>query len=504
MLRNAHKQDRIRNCRFMSRVARSQTTARAIWATCLLLFTAACQGPAIYQNRSAGQLVADKRVTLGEDGYRHAALQGRGSPELMLMLAFSGGGKRSSAFSYGVLRGLREISVKTATGEHRLLDEVDGIGSVSGGTFTSAYYGLYRDRIFTDYERDFLKRDMESYIWGIYLLPWHWAWMFDPRYGTNDAMERIYDDLMFHGATYAELKKLGSPVIWIGATDISYGRVFTFNADNFDLLCSDLDSFPIARAVAASNGLPVLFTPITLENHAKDCGGWRPSWIDRNLRADEDTQNRRRLLTQAANEYLDSSRSPYIHLSDGGIADNLALRGLLNLILSFEDDPEFERAQNFAAIRRILVVVADGQAAQNTSLAREKIVTGIGQIINSVSGSQIDNYNFETLNVMRSKIAELVARVKSIRCAIGSTIDGRRCEDVEGHLLHLSLSEIADETQRTQLQNIATGLTIPDADVDALVAAGEAQIKQSPVVEKIVEAIRPLGDSPRVTSALTH
>ena len=68
----------------------------------------------------------------------------------------------------------------------------------------------------------------------------------------------------------------GRPFISINATDINYGSVFAFSQDQFDLICSDLSSFPIASAVAASNGFPVLFTPITLTSYSAQCGGREP------------------------------------------------------------------------------------------------------------------------------------------------------------------------------------------------------------------------------------
>src|SRR5690606_17467398 len=128
---------------------------------------------------------------------------------LLVFLAFSGGGKRSSAFAYGALKGLRDFEIELDGRKRRLLDEVDSISAVSGGSFPAAYYGLHRDRIFTDFEADFLKRDVEAYIWGIYLLPWNWEWWLNPFYGTNDEMAQIYDDLMFHGATYRDLIRNG-------------------------------------------------------------------------------------------------------------------------------------------------------------------------------------------------------------------------------------------------------------------------------------------------------
>lgn len=467
-----------------------QICMTAIASIAILLGASACGSLDVYKNPSLAETGEDPKSKLGKGGYRVYALpRAKSSPELFMSLSFSGGGKRSSAFSYGVLKGLRDMQVPTSTGTHRLLDEVDGISSVSGGSFTSAYYALHRDKIFTDYEKDFLKRDIESYIWGIYLLPWHWGWMFDPFYGTSDAMQQIYDDLMFGGATYADLKRKGPPILWIGATDISYGRVFTFNQDTFDLLCSDLDRLPLARAVAASNGFPVLFSPITLENHAPDCDGWQPEWIDRQVAAGGNDDQRRNLLVQSAKEYLNKSRTKYIHLSDGGIVDNLALRGMINQLMQFAGDPEFARAQNLSKMRRLLIISVDGQAAQDASLAQKRVVTGLGQILNNVTGGQIDNYNFETLEIMQGIVEEYVASIKKLRCSVAPTIDGLPCDDVEGHLVHLSLKTIKDPKVRAQLEKIPTGLTLSVEDVDALVKAGESAVKGSPEVTKVIKAL---------------
>ncbi|MFN8946288.1 MAG: hypothetical protein ACK5YG_01070, partial [Alphaproteobacteria bacterium] len=48
--------------------------------------------------------------------YRITTIPDDTSPELFVALAFSGGGKRSSAFGYGVLTGLREIMVDHGSG----------------------------------------------------------------------------------------------------------------------------------------------------------------------------------------------------------------------------------------------------------------------------------------------------------------------------------------------------------------------------------------------------
>ena len=85
--------------------------------------------------------------------------------ENLVVLAFSGGGTRAAAFSYGVLEFLKRTEVVGPKGNKvRLLDEVDVITGVSGGSFTALAYGLYGDKLFADYEQRFLKRNVQGDI----------------------------------------------------------------------------------------------------------------------------------------------------------------------------------------------------------------------------------------------------------------------------------------------------------------------------------------------------
>src|SRR5204863_8475098 len=93
----------------------------------------------------------------------------------------------------------------------------------------------------------------------------------------------------FHGARFKDLIARGRPLIGITATDLNYGTPFVFSQEFFDVLCSDLEAFPIARAVAASNGFPGLFSSITLTNRAADCGCRKPGWLRRVTESDVHT-----------------------------------------------------------------------------------------------------------------------------------------------------------------------------------------------------------------------
>ncbi|HSH47344.1 MAG TPA: patatin-like phospholipase family protein, partial [Halomonas sp.] len=105
-------------------------------------------------------------------GYRLETLpSGDNSGSLLVALSFSGGGTRAAALAYGTLERLARTDIVWEGQRKRLLDEVDIISSVSGGSYTAAYYALYRERLFEDFEGDFLKRNVQGEITRKLLAP---------------------------------------------------------------------------------------------------------------------------------------------------------------------------------------------------------------------------------------------------------------------------------------------------------------------------------------------
>ncbi|MFA0349908.1 patatin-like phospholipase family protein, partial [Vibrio sp. 10N.222.55.C6] len=80
----------------------------------------------------------------------------------------------AAALSYGVLQALRDTNIEIDGETVNLLDEVDMISSVSGGSFTAAYYGIYGDQIFEDYEETFLYHEVSKDLFSILLSPTYW------------------------------------------------------------------------------------------------------------------------------------------------------------------------------------------------------------------------------------------------------------------------------------------------------------------------------------------
>jgi len=112
-----------------------------------------------------------------QTGYRPYLLipkRANNDPRTLFVLSFSGGGTRAAAFSYGVLEELRRTEFFVGGQRRRLIDEVDIITGVSGGSFTALAYALYGERLFSEYEERFLKRDVQGALVSRSLNPFNW------------------------------------------------------------------------------------------------------------------------------------------------------------------------------------------------------------------------------------------------------------------------------------------------------------------------------------------
>lgn len=142
---------------------RGNTAARGrlLYSCLLLLVLSGCSSYGVIHNQPA--TATDK----GEPYSVSTWAQSKETADFVFILNFSGGGTRAAAMAYGVLEELRDTPVTIDGKKRRLLDEVTHISSVSGGSFASSYYGLYGDRIFDDFENDFLKKMFRELSQGV-------------------------------------------------------------------------------------------------------------------------------------------------------------------------------------------------------------------------------------------------------------------------------------------------------------------------------------------------
>ncbi|WP_231909646.1 patatin-like phospholipase family protein [Cupriavidus nantongensis] len=401
-----------------------------------------------------------------------------------IAMAFSGGGTRAAAFAFGALQGLDAMR---GPGGASLLDDVAFISSVSGGSLTAAYYGLHgKDSLATF--RSVLLKDGEARLRFSLLNPFNLARLFGGGLNNREDLRAWLDEDVFKGATYADMFRRGKPLVWINATNVYYRVAFPFSQLAFDALCSDLASFPVSEAVAASMAVPLFFAPIVLEKHTEACRAPLPD-LDH---AEAPGQSLLiGALAVAVRGHRDLSKGRYVKLVDGGVTDNYGLATIFQsrLLLGTAYGPMSEN--DAIKVRRLLFVVVDaGQGPRGDWNQSQVGPSGIEVANASIDAAMATNVRMSYdafVPMMRQWRNDLVA----YRCAmpfarqqaIAASRPGWRCDDVEFFVTRIAFDAL-DKARAASLNELPTRLRLPEKDVDRLIEAGRDAILGNPVIRE--------------------
>jgi NTE family protein len=440
-----------------------------------------------------------KSVAETRDGYRLETRQAKFKDrENLVVLAFSGGGTRAAAFSYGVLEFLKKTEVVGPKGNRvRLLDEVAVITGVSGGSFTALSYGLYGDRLFDDYEKRFLKRDVQGEIVARTFNPKNWGSLWSASWGRSELAADLYDEILFENATYADLNRGDGPLIVVSATDLSTGARFAYTQLTFDILCSNLDSVRLSRAAASSSAVPVVLSPVTMNNYGGSCDWTAPAWT----RMFTDTANPPRPAARAIrtlrnmHAFSDGKSRPFLHLVDGGVSDNVGMRGVLDTLEIMEALQEAGAPTLLDHVRRVIVFVVNSVSAPPIDWDRSESPPGAISIMLKSAGVPIDNFSFESIELLN----DMAQRWRTMRLIRGSAAmaankdaavtAATRAPDAQIYAIDVSFAALSDKDEVEYLNRQPTSFVLTDEAVDRLRAAAGKIIMDSPEFQRLLRDV---------------
>ncbi len=407
-------------------------------------------------------------------------------PHTLFVLSFSGGGTRAAAFSYGVLEELRRTEIVVDGRRRRLIDEVDLITGVSGGSFTALAYALYGDRLFAEYEDRFLKRDVEGTLASRALNPLNWHKYIGGTAGRSELAAEYYDEILFEGATFGDLLDKQAPVAIATGTDLSTGSRLAFFQNDFDLLCSDLNTVRLSRAAATSSAVPVVLSPVTFNNYGGTCGYQYPAWVA----SVENPEHRARPAGRALQRYREmasfqnSRERPYIHLVDGGVSDNIGVRGVLEALEELAASAAFRGQVGFGDIHRVVLLVVNSHSSPKTDWDRHEKPPGfVVQLLQS-TGVPIDRYSFETVETLKDR-AEIVKWRRELLIAEARLAGASKAQaeaqvpKVTLEVVDVSFDAIKNPSERAHMMNLPTSFVLPPDDVDRLRDAAGQVMRQS-------------------------
>lgn len=407
---------------------------------------------------------------------------------LIVALSFSGGGTRAAAFAQGVLEELAQNTIERDASRKPIVDHIEFVSGVSGGSIAAAYFGLYGKAGISTFRERFLLRNAEEDLRTSVVNPKNLVRIFAGGANDSTGFPVWLDRNLFNGATFGDLMKPGNPLVLINASDIYSRGPFVFGPLTFNSFCSDIRSYPLSQAVAASAAVPLVFTPIVIETFPAKCEQRMPDWVRKaivNRNAPENLEAFARSLQRYG-----SGQIPYIKLLDGGLTDNLGLHGFLITMLGAQQPYEPLTEEDAVKVSEmVLFVVNAGRGPSGDWIQTVQGPSG-GALLQAVTDTAIDSSvrgSFDTLqlamaqwqrNLVRYRCSLSNAEVRRLR---GST-DGWNCRNISVRVSEVSFADV-DPADREKLDAIATRFRLPQNEVDQLIAAGHTALRRNAVFQ---------------------
>lgn len=397
--------------------------------------------------------------------------QGEHNDDLNLTLSFSGGGTRAAALSYGVLQGLRDTQIPVDGQQVRMLDQVDHISSVSGGSFTAAYYGLHGDGIFDSFEEAFLLRDLEKYLFWSLFNPIEWF----REGGRTELAIEYYNETIFHNASFADMNRNG-PLIVINASGLGTGVRFSFIQEYFNLICSNIDTYPVARAVTASSAVPIAFLPVVLERYS-GCGADTPAWLDL---AKSDASNDPILheVVQGFENLKKQGDRRYLHLVDGGITDNLGLQAVLDMVALQGGVQKLMHKTGKNPPRYFVILSVNSSTKPESHMELTNEEPSVGDTISSMSDVQLHRYNTTTLEFMDQYMRQWAEQVSTPE------------HPVKTYFIRINFSHIKKPKMKLLFNQIPTSFALSKEVVNDLIKAGSDLLHENPEFQRLISDLK--------------
>jgi NTE family protein len=432
-----------------------------------LLVSACATTPVAPINTPLGGLRADVqgRAPVGED---------------LIVLALSGGGARAASFHLGVLQALRDTPGRDG---RPLSEHIALITSVSGGSVLAAYYGLHGDAGLETFDAAYLGREWRvrgpSSPFGI--AGALRGGMNGPQQLRAWLAENVYGD-----ATMGDMH--AGPRVILNATDLYNSTPFAFTQFFFDGICSDVRQVRVADAVAASMAVPVAFRPVVMESYGARCPA-SPAWVSRAL-ADRSAGENVHQTARAFLNYRGDTHAAqrYVHLVDGGVADNL---GMLSLqVMRADDPPSPLTAAEVIQARRVLFLVVNAEYIRPRTFQQDGTdAIGAYEMMYSPVDVATEVAKRASVDVWRAQLPAYEAALRDWRCA--ETREGLALTRAEGNVrprqhctdISLSMDVITfrdmEPAEYEALYDTATEVSLPRETVDALTRAGRGVVARN-------------------------
>ena len=406
--------------------------------------------------------------------------------DTFVWVALSGGGTRAAAMAWEALEELRKVRLNVVRGnelvESNLAEEIDYISGISGGSFAAVAWALYRDEPDV-FRKKFLEENIERKL--VFELLWP-AWrpfaLASRNYSRINIAAEFYDREIFDGVTFSDLPS--RPKLRIHATDLALGSRFTFSDDDFRKIGSDLSTYPVAYACAASSAFPVALSPLTLINHGETKTTQELLDTDRVYR--RLTRNARRDvladLKRQGREHYNDKANAFVHLADGGIVDNQGLGALLD---EFDTAGEINKrlANSLVPLKRLILINVNAGVSPENSLSKSNRPPGISAVVGHTMVASMDILSARRWMRIKDFVRELYK----------PKIDGVDIPSLRNlerpYTIEINFRNLRDSDLRSQCNNLPTSFALDREQLQLIDQVVPILLHEDPEMQRLIDSV---------------
>jgi len=243
--------------------------------------------------------------------------------------------------------------------------------------------------------------------------------------------------------------------------------------------------------------VPVVLSPVTLNNYGGSCGYEYPAWVRDIAAIDPHKRPAGRALERY--KYMqalrDSDSRPYLHLVDGGVSDNIGVRGVLDTLEEAFVSQVFAADRGLNKVEKLVIIVVNAHSEDTNDWEKKESPPGLFTQLMQSSGVPIEHYSFETVELMKDRAAAaswrrelLVARAQL--AGMSREEAEASVPDVDTFVLEISFDHIRDPQQRRRFMDLPTSFVLPEEDVDGLREVAGELIRQSAEFQELLRSYR--------------
>jgi NTE family protein len=180
--------------------------------------------------------------------------------------------------------------------------------------------------------------------------------------------------------------------------------------------------------------------------------------------------------------YLDAKKRPYIHLLDGGLADNIGMRSVLELSALVGDLESSFEVLGVKKIKKLVYLMVSAETDPDVNQYKLDEVPSLTRVLNTLLDIPVNRYSDDTFELMNQIVTEWRLQLRKR----GKTDGGVFTADADIYFINVSFSELEDLEEQARLMSIPTNLSLTDSQLDQLLLAASKLLRNDKDFQRLL------------------